>query len=124
VLDTHFYTAWNSAQPNIGAYCDGYGNGLNVANDIKYDVWVGEWSLATDICAMWLGGFNDNNGAYVYQCDTVPCPISYLPEPYNVDFDRFAETLGPYGSSPQTVHYGNCSTDSSYFSDAGMVYRL
>ena len=28
---------------------------------------VGEWSLATDNCAMWLNGFNDNlSGKYVF----------------------------------------------------------
>ena len=25
---------------------------------------VGEWSLATDNCAMWLNGFNDNTPGY------------------------------------------------------------
>ncbi len=24
-------------------------------------VWMGEWALATDSCAHWLGGFNDGN---------------------------------------------------------------
>ncbi|KAJ1411609.1 hypothetical protein B484DRAFT_402586 [Ochromonadaceae sp. CCMP2298] len=117
-MDTHFYTAWYGASEDIGTYCDGYGNGLQVALDVKYDVWVGEWSLATDVCAMWLGGFNDNNAPYVFPCGTVPCPVSYLPAPYNADFDRTAESLGPYGSNAQTVHYGQCSTDSTYFSDA------
>jgi hypothetical protein len=28
--------------------------------NIKYEKWVGEWSLATDICAWWLGGFNES----------------------------------------------------------------
>jgi len=28
---------------------------------------VGEWSLATDNCAMWLNGFNDNlSGKWVF----------------------------------------------------------
>jgi|APCry1669188879_1035177.scaffolds.fasta_scaffold224724_1 hypothetical protein len=44
---------------NINDYCDVYHNELKVALDIKYDVWIGEWSLATDICGHWLGGFND-----------------------------------------------------------------
>lgn len=117
VLDTHFYTAWWGANYDINSYCDGYNGGLSEANNIKYDVWVGEWSLATDVCAMWLGGFNDNNSPYVFECQLVDCPYSYLPEPYNIDFDRTASTLGPYGSSPQTVSYGKCQTDSTYFSN-------
>jgi len=34
---------------------------MTTALAIKYEVWVGEWSLATDVCATWLGGFNDAN---------------------------------------------------------------
>jgi hypothetical protein len=30
-------------------------------DEFKMEVWIGEWSLATDVCAMWLGGFNDGN---------------------------------------------------------------
>ena len=117
VLDTHFYTAWWGANNAIGAYCDGYNSGLSEAKNIKYDVWVGEWSLATDVCAMWLGGFNDQGSPYAFECSYAPCPYSYLPAPYNVDFDRTAPTLGPYGAHPQTPLSGNCQSDSAYFSD-------
>lgn len=61
VMDTHQYFAWGAKHRNIGAYCDKYGVSLSMASLIKYDVWVGEWSLATDVCALWLGGFNDAN---------------------------------------------------------------
>lgn len=38
---------------------------------------------------------------------------------YAVDFDRTAETLGPWGESDRAmVNYGKCATDSAYFSDA------
>jgi glucan 1,3-beta-glucosidase len=120
VLDTHFYTAWWGASYDIGQYCDGYYSGLSEAQNIKFEVWVGEWSLATDVCAMWLGGFNANSSPYVFECSTAPCPYSYLPAPYAVDFDRSAATLGPYGDNAQTVQYGNCSSDSSYFSSDDM----
>lgn len=99
VMDTHQYLAWWGAQPYIGAYCDGYGNTLSNAANFKYDVWVGEWSLATDVCALWLGGFNDNNTPYAYECEWVECPYSYLPDEFAVDFDRTADMLGPYGSN-------------------------
>lgn len=91
---------------------------------MKYDIWVGEWSLATDVCAMWLGGFNDNNNSFQFDCQWVDCPYSYLPEPHNVDFDRSAPILGPWGQSDiSMVRYGKCATDSAFFSDAD-VQRL
>ena len=40
---------------------------------------VGEWSLATDNCAMWLNGFNDNLPGYPkVQCSMVPCAGPYM----------------------------------------------
>lgn len=116
VLDTHFYTAWDPRRANIGEYCDHYVNTLSEANLIKYDVWVGEWALATDVCAMWLAGFNDSRDEYVYTCDWVPCPKSYLPEDVAVDFDRNAEVLGPFGQDDRCViRNGLCPTDSPYY---------
>ena len=61
VLDHHYYTAWNQQMTDKGKYCDDYGANTNAAKSIKYDVWFGEWALATDVCAHWLGGFNDGN---------------------------------------------------------------
>ena len=57
VLDTHQYLAWYGAQDDIGDYCNAYGSLFAQASiqDIKYPIWVGEWSLATDVCALWLG---------------------------------------------------------------------
>ena len=126
VLDTHTYMAWDPARRDIGAYCDNYGSRLYSSDiqDIKYDVWVGEWSLATDVCAFWLGGFNDSNTEYQFECNWVDCPYSYLPEPHNVDFDRTAATLGPWGESDRSmVKNGKCPIDSNYFSDSD-VQRL
>jgi hypothetical protein len=39
--------------------CDTWVEKTKEAENIKYPVWVGEWSLATDMCAHWLGGLND-----------------------------------------------------------------
>ncbi|CAN0498301.1 unnamed protein product, partial [Laminaria digitata] len=40
---------------------------------------VGEWSLATDNCAMWLNGFQDNlPGFPQVQCELVRCPLPYM----------------------------------------------
>lgn len=61
------------------------------------EVWFGEWALAVDNCAHWLQGFNDAGSKPQFGCRQVECPKSYLPAPFNVDFDRTADTHGPYG---------------------------
>jgi hypothetical protein len=118
VMDNHSYMAWWERKDDIGKYCDDYGGTIRNMNDIKYPIWVGEWSLATDVCAFWLGGFNDSNTSYQFDCNWVDCPYSYLPAEHAVDFDRTAATLGPYGESDRaTVKYGQCATDSTFFPD-------
>ena len=62
VMDTHQYQAW-WGKNSLSGYCWGYYNMLGESTKIKYPVWVGEWSLATDVCALWLGGFNDANNS-------------------------------------------------------------
>ena len=40
---------------------------------------VGEWSLATDNCAMWLNGFNDNLPGFPrLPCKYIPCSEPYM----------------------------------------------
>jgi len=96
---------------------DHYNNAANAVT-FKYDIWIGEWSLATDVCAHWLGGFNDGNTDVQFQCKRVDCPKSYLPDDLAVDFDRTADMLGPFGTGNKdvvTIKKGMCSTDSSFF---------
>jgi len=83
------------------------------------DIWVGEWSLATDVCALWLGGFNDNNTPYSDACEWVDCPYTYLPEPFNQDFDRSDPgPIGPLGDNDlSTIRGGQCPIDSQRYSD-------
>merc|ERR1711990_700453 len=86
---------------DVGTYCDEYGRDMSWLKDnSKYDVWVGEWALATDVCATWLGGFNDANTDAARDCQRVDCPYSYLTE-HAVDFDRTKASLGPYGYNGQ-----------------------
>ena len=100
------------------AYCDDYSYGLGAASDIKYDVWIGEWSLATDTCALWLGGFNDNNSDLVQECEMVDCPYTYMPEETGTDFDRTAAELGPFGSNKRSIiKEGKCPKDSTHYSE-------
>lgn len=60
-LDHHQYQAWTNNMNTTNQFCDDYENNAAYADQIKYEVWIGEWSLATDVCAHWLGGFNDGN---------------------------------------------------------------
>ena len=46
---------------NTELSCSEYEKHAATATFSKYEVWFGEWSLATDVCAMWLGAFNDAN---------------------------------------------------------------
>lgn len=121
-LDTHFYTAFfPNAVNTVEDACKTYDGAMKTADGIKYEVWVGEWAIATDACATWLGGFNDGNTNFTvqgHQCNRVECPKSYMPDEFAFDFDRNAELLGPFGEgNPQDVCImnGTCPTDSKHF---------
>lgn len=80
-------------------FCDDYEKNAQTADKVKYEVWIGEWSLATDVCAHWLGGFNDGNTDPQFKCHMADCPESYLPASAAVDFDRTSsDYLGPFGT--------------------------
>jgi len=95
----------------------------------KYDVWIGEWAIATDGCAHWLNGFQDGRDEPQYKCKAVDCPKSYLPEEHAVDFDRTADMLSPMGywadehkndlvKNSRVIRNGKCWTDSDHFNHA------
>jgi len=117
VMDTHAYMAWWEHKNDTWMYCNDYEGVLSNLDSVKYPVWIGEWSLATDVCAMWLGGFNDSNTAYQFECEWLDCPTTYLPAPYNQDYiDENAAMLGPIGESDRSaIRYGKCARDSTWF---------
>lgn len=127
VIDTHFYQAW-WGRMDLDGYCWGYYNLADEIAKMKYDVWVGEWALATDVCALWLGGFQDANTEAVFDCEYVECPAPYLPADTAVDFDRTAASLGPFGTAqtdPLMAHAfirnGQCARDSTFFNNDEMA---
>ena len=87
VMDHHYYQAWNQGMNTVEQFCDDYESNAAYAAYIKYDVWFGEWSLATDVCATWLGGLNDGNTVPQFTCKYVECPSTYMEE-LGTDFDR------------------------------------
>ena len=80
-LDTHIYQAWNIPASRATFYNDACQQKSRIAAMEREfgPVIVGEWSLATDNCAMWLNGFNDNLSGYpMLPCKYVRCPDPYM----------------------------------------------
>ena len=51
IMDTHQYIAWSPKHHFVKPYCAQFDIQMAPAKLIKYPIWVGEWSLATDVCA-------------------------------------------------------------------------
>ena len=91
-----------------------------MAETIKFPVLFGEWSLGTDTCLMWIGGFNDGFEQPPQNCQWQACPETYMPQPFDSDFDRSAKVLGPFGGgwpAITNIHEGQCVYDSTSFTD-------
>jgi len=118
-MDHHYYWAFESNINAIKNFCDDATYFAGLADQIKYEVWFGEWSLATDNCAQHLNGFNDGTPNPLFKCAQMECPKTYLPDSVAVDFDRSAEMLIPHGMGGPNVNNsiqsGKCFTDSLYF---------
>ena len=126
-MDTHQYIAWGPALPFMSNYCTQYRATMQMAKTIKYEVWVGEWSLATDVCATWLGGFNDANTDASRTCQWVDCPPTYMGE-HGTDFDRTVAALGPFGQTGKgdkrdhsLIRNGQCAIDSAHWDDSHVM---
>lgn len=120
-IDTHIYQAWADVAPPeyfIDTACSAYdAQKLGVMEDLGVPIVVGEWSLATDNCAMWLNGLNDNvPGFPKAKCEFVQCPEPYMgsqqpnaPPPVNFN------TIDPVGTGgPSFVVNGTCPRDRSF----------
>jgi len=117
VIDNHYYQAWDSDSGTVETVCQKYKDHMAMLAGHKYEVWVGEWSLATDTCAFWLDNFNDSKTPRTDACQWVECPKPYMPTPHGVDMDRSVYMQGPYGTNQIDVaRYGMCPIDSGKFS--------
>lgn len=94
---------------------------MAMADNIKYEVWMGEWSLATDTCAQWLTGLNGQNSLWQFPCNASLCPEPYLDNTtFDCSFDKSKRYHSPYGDGNQDqagLHYGYCWYDSALFND-------
>lgn len=95
VLDNHYYQAW-SGYTSVEQACQEYEKYGQRVSQLGYEIWVGEWSLATDKCAHWLGGLNEGIESDL-GCNWVECPAPYLSQWAEDVPDRAAEFLGPFG---------------------------
>jgi glucan 1,3-beta-glucosidase len=71
---------------------------------------VGEWSLATDNCAMWLNGFNDNLPGFPrLPCKYIPCTDPYMgDEQPGTPVDPAKGVQGPFGTGMSGPSFGMC----------------
>jgi glucan 1,3-beta-glucosidase len=118
-LDTHIYQAWM----NPGTKADYFANAcqqkytLGDMENALMPVIVGEWSLGTDNCAMWLNGFNDNlPGFPKVICQLKKCPVqsTYLGNGFpGTPLDVTKPIQGPYGTGTSGPSFGLCPVNSN-----------
>lgn len=111
-LDTHMYQAWKAPANRVEFYQDACSSKRSIAAMEKAfgPVIVGEWSLATDNCAMWLNGFNDNLPGYpMLPCKYVTCSAPYMgTDQPGTPIDASKPLLGPYGTGVSGPSWGMC----------------
>ncbi|RHY15813.1 hypothetical protein DYB36_007756 [Aphanomyces astaci] len=113
-LDTHIYQAWMSptTAEDYGSNACQQKYTLSSMENALMPVIVGEWSLATDNCAMWLNGFNDNlPGFPKVECTLQACPVesTYLGYGFpGTPLDITKPIQGPYGTGTSGPSFGKC----------------
>ncbi|EQC38096.1 hypothetical protein SDRG_04526 [Saprolegnia diclina VS20] len=117
-LDTHIYQAWmnpGSAEDFNSNACQQKYTISDMENALM-PVIVGEWSVATDNCAMWLNGFNDNlPGFPKVMCTNQKCPVdsTYLGYGFpGTPLDVTKPIQGPYGTGTSGPSFGYCPVNS------------
>mmetsp|Transcript_1390 Transcript_1390/g.3205 ORF Transcript_1390/g.3205 Transcript_1390/m.3205 type:complete len:726 (-) Transcript_1390:311-2488(-) len=122
-LDTHIYQAWKDPDSRIGFFNDACRNKQAIlALEQEFGpVIVGEWSLATDNCAMWLNGFNDNLPGFPRSpCKYIPCAAPYMGEDYQpgAPVDPTKPMQGPYGTGMSGPSFGLCPVGRDWIKES------
>jgi len=111
-MDTHIYQAWNFPSSRENFFMDACNQKDRIAaiENSFGPVIVGEWSLATDNCAMWLNGFNDNLSGYpMLPCKYINCPAPYMgPDQPGTPVDPNKPIQGPFGTGMSGPSWGMC----------------
>lgn len=112
ILDTHIYQAWKTPSSRTSFYDNACAQKMAIAEMERAfgPVVVGEWSLATDNCAMWLNGFNDNLPGMPYlPCKMIPCTNGFVKGgPPGGSIDKRFPYRGPYGTGSSGPIFGTC----------------
>jgi glucan 1,3-beta-glucosidase len=121
-LDTHIYQAWRDPDSRIGFYNDACGRKGSIAEMERQfgPIIVGEWSLATDNCAMWLNGFNDNLPGFPrLPCKYIPCADPYMGEGQpGAPVDPTKAIQGPYGTGMSGPIFGYCPVGRDWLKES------
>lgn len=121
-LDTHIYQAWKDPASRISFYQDACGQKRMIAEmEVAFGpVIVGEWSLATDNCAMWLNGFNDNLPGFPRSaCKYIPCADPYMgTDQPGTPVDPSKPIQGPYGTGMSGPIFGLCPVDRDWLKES------
>jgi glucan 1,3-beta-glucosidase len=121
-LDTHIYQAWRDPDSRIGFYNDACGTKKILAQMEREfgPVIVGEWSLATDNCAMWLNGFNDNLPGFPrLPCKYIPCADPYMGKGQpGTPVDPTKALQGPYGTGLSGPVFGLCPVGRDWIKES------
>eukprot|EP00956_Cyclotella_meneghiniana_P043891 scaffold292801_cov83-Cyclotella_meneghiniana.AAC.1 len=124
LLHADIYQAWMDPAPRTTFY----GNACSQKNQIALmerefgPVVVGEWSLATDNCAMWLNGFNDNLPGFPRSpCKYIPCSSPYMnndnyTQP-GTPIDAGKGLQGPFGTGMSGPSFGLCPVDRDWMTE-------
>ncbi|RLN92949.1 hypothetical protein BBJ28_00003344 [Nothophytophthora sp. Chile5] len=118
-LDTHIYQAWNAPGTRSDYFSNACQQKYTIADmeNAMMPVIVGEWSLGTDNCAMWLNGFNDNLPGFPnIQCRMTDCPLhsTYLGVGFpGTPLDTTKPIQGPYGTGQSGPSFGKCPVTSN-----------
>jgi len=111
-LDTHIYQAWMDPSSRETFYEDACNTKSIIAamEEAFGPVVVGEWSLATDNCAMWLNGFNDNLPGFPrLPCKYIPCAEPYMGyDQPGTPVDPGKPAQGPFGTGMSGPIFGLC----------------
>jgi glucan 1,3-beta-glucosidase len=121
-LDTHIYQAWRNPDSRIGFYQDACRQKGAIAEMERQfgPVIVGEWSLATDNCAMWLNGFNDNLPGFPrLPCKYIPCADPYMGDGQpGAPVDPNTPIQGPYGTGMSGPSFGFCPVGRDWLKES------
>lgn len=123
-LDWHIYQAWNVERygDQFLLEADNYNTYIQKIKDFGIELIIGEYSLATDNCAMWLNGFQDNLEGYpITPCKYAPCPFPYIDVK---DFNRVKNILSPFGSGLSTPLMGTCPYEGILITDDNFNYFM